>query len=33
VLEQLRAQMAKFRAETHDPWLPGQSAVHGPDTN
>lgn len=31
VLERMRAEMAKFRAETHDPWLPGQSAVFGHD--
>ena len=29
VLERMRSEMAKFRAETHDPWLPGQSAVFG----
>jgi N-sulfoglucosamine sulfohydrolase len=29
VLERMRAEMAKFRAETHDPWLPGQAAVFG----
>ncbi|HEY7640534.1 MAG TPA: sulfatase [Steroidobacteraceae bacterium] len=29
VLERMRADMAKFRAETHDPWLPGQAAVFG----
>jgi N-sulfoglucosamine sulfohydrolase len=31
VLDRMRAEMAKFRAETHDPWLPGQSAVFGHD--
>lgn len=31
VLERMRAAMAKFRAETHDPWLPGQAAVFGHD--
>jgi N-sulfoglucosamine sulfohydrolase len=29
VLERMRAEMTKFRADTHDPWLPGQSAVFG----
>jgi N-sulfoglucosamine sulfohydrolase len=29
VLERMRAEMMKFRADTHDPWLPGQSAVFG----
>lgn len=29
VLERVRAEMAKFRADTHDPWLPGQAAVFG----
>lgn len=29
VLEHMRAAMAKFRADTHDPWLPGQSSVFG----
>jgi N-sulfoglucosamine sulfohydrolase len=29
VLERMRAEMAKFRAETRDPWLPGQAAVFG----
>jgi N-sulfoglucosamine sulfohydrolase len=29
VLERMRADMAKFRAETHDPWLPGQATVFG----
>jgi N-sulfoglucosamine sulfohydrolase len=29
VLERMRAEMAKFRSETHDPWLPGQAAVFG----
>ncbi len=33
VLDRLRAEMARFRAETHDPWLPGQPAVHGPDAH
>ena len=33
VLERMRAQVAKFRAETHDPWLPGQSAVFGHEEN
>ena len=29
VLERMRAEMAKFREETRDPWLPGQSTVFG----
>ena len=29
VLDRMRAEMAKFRAETHDPWLPGQATVFG----
>jgi len=29
VLERMRAEMTKFRAETHDPWLPGQATVFG----
>jgi N-sulfoglucosamine sulfohydrolase len=29
VLERMRADMAKFRADTHDPWLPGQATVFG----
>jgi N-sulfoglucosamine sulfohydrolase len=29
VLERMRAEMARFRSETHDPWLPGQAAVFG----
>jgi N-sulfoglucosamine sulfohydrolase len=29
VLERMRADMKKFRSETHDPWLPGQAAVFG----
>jgi N-sulfoglucosamine sulfohydrolase len=29
VLERLRAELTKFRAQTHDPWLPGQAAVFG----
>jgi N-sulfoglucosamine sulfohydrolase len=29
VLERMRAEMAKFRADTRDPWLPGQSTVFG----
>jgi N-sulfoglucosamine sulfohydrolase len=29
VQERMRAEMAKFRAETHDPWLPGQADVFG----
>ncbi|MGH8310176.1 MAG: sulfatase/phosphatase domain-containing protein, partial [Steroidobacteraceae bacterium] len=29
VLERMREEMEKFRAETRDPWLPGQIAVHG----
>jgi N-sulfoglucosamine sulfohydrolase len=33
VLERLRAEMSRFRAETHDPWLPGQSAVHAHDAH
>jgi N-sulfoglucosamine sulfohydrolase len=28
-LERMRAELTKFRADTHDPWLPGQSAVFG----
>jgi N-sulfoglucosamine sulfohydrolase len=31
VLERMRVEMAKFRAETRDPWLPGQSSVFGHD--
>jgi N-sulfoglucosamine sulfohydrolase len=27
VLERMRAEMMKFRADTRDPWLPGQSTV------
>jgi N-sulfoglucosamine sulfohydrolase len=29
VLERMRAEMKKFRTDTHDPWLPGQAAVFG----
>jgi N-sulfoglucosamine sulfohydrolase len=29
ILERMRAEMMKFRTDTHDPWLPGQSAVFG----
>lgn len=29
VLERMRADMAEFRAMTHDPWLPGQSSAFG----
>src|SRR5688572_316531 len=29
VLERMRAELTRFRADTHDPWLPGQSAVFG----
>ncbi len=29
VLERMRAEMAKFRADTRDPWLPGQASVFG----
>ena len=29
VLERMRAEMRKFRTDTHDPWLPGQSSVFG----
>lgn len=29
VLERMRAEMTKFRADTKDPWLPGQAAVFG----
>jgi len=29
VLQRMRAEMTKFRTDTHDPWLPGQSAVFG----
>jgi N-sulfoglucosamine sulfohydrolase len=28
-LAQLRADMARFRAATHDPWLPGESQAFG----
>jgi len=31
VLERMRKELAKFRAATHDPWLPGQAAVFGHD--
>jgi N-sulfoglucosamine sulfohydrolase len=33
VLERMRAEMTKFRAETHDPWLPGQATVFGHEEN
>jgi len=34
VLERMRAEMKKFRTDTHDPWLPGQAAVFGhPETH
>jgi N-sulfoglucosamine sulfohydrolase len=29
VLERMRAELTKFRSDTKDPWLPGQSAVFG----
>jgi hypothetical protein len=29
----MRAEMTKFRAETHDPWLPGQATVFGHEEN
>ncbi len=29
VIERMRADMNKFRAETHDPWLPGQASPFG----
>jgi N-sulfoglucosamine sulfohydrolase len=29
VIERMRAEMKKFRSETHDPWLPGQAAAFG----
>jgi N-sulfoglucosamine sulfohydrolase len=31
VIERMRAEMAKFRSDTHDPWLPGQAAAFGHD--
>jgi N-sulfoglucosamine sulfohydrolase len=31
VLERMRQELTKFRAATHDPWLPGQAAVFGHD--
>jgi N-sulfoglucosamine sulfohydrolase len=31
VLERMRAELTKFRQDTKDPWLPGQSAVFGHD--
>jgi N-sulfoglucosamine sulfohydrolase len=33
VLERMRSEMAAFRAQTHDPWLPGQAAVFGHGEN
>jgi N-sulfoglucosamine sulfohydrolase len=33
VLERMRAELKKFRADTHDPWLPGQAAVFGHGEN
>jgi N-sulfoglucosamine sulfohydrolase len=33
VIERMRAEMKKFQAETHDPWLPGQAAVFGHSEN
>jgi N-sulfoglucosamine sulfohydrolase len=33
VLERMRAELTKFRADTHDPWLPGQAAVFGHGEN
>ena len=32
-LERMRAEMAEFRARTHDPWLPGQSAPFGRESH
>jgi N-sulfoglucosamine sulfohydrolase len=29
VLERMRAELTRFRADTKDPWLPGQAAVFG----
>ena len=29
VVQSMRADMNKFRAETHDPWLPGTSSPFG----
>jgi len=29
ILERMRAELTKFRAETKDPWLPGQATVFG----
>jgi N-sulfoglucosamine sulfohydrolase len=29
VIERMRTDMNKFRSETHDPWLPGQSSPFG----
>jgi N-sulfoglucosamine sulfohydrolase len=29
VLERMRAEMTKFRADTRDPWVPGQASVFG----
>ena len=29
VLERMRAELNKFRTDTHDPWLPGQASVFG----
>jgi N-sulfoglucosamine sulfohydrolase len=33
VLERMRAELTKFRADTRDPWLPGQAAVFGHGEN
>ena len=33
VLERMRAQLMKFRADTKDPWLPGQAAAFGHGEN
>jgi N-sulfoglucosamine sulfohydrolase len=33
VLERMRAELQKFRVDTHDPWLPGQAAVFGHEEN
>jgi N-sulfoglucosamine sulfohydrolase len=33
VLERMRAELTKFRADTKDPWLPGQAAVFGHGEN
>jgi N-sulfoglucosamine sulfohydrolase len=33
VLERMRAELTRFRADTKDPWLPGQAAVFGHGEN